>query len=184
MGNIMNKSNQSDQILVISTQAMKKLLLSSLVVFTFAAYAVRERLTGGADAATTATRIPSSDSQSSKSSLQNSASSVFSTSNISNSSTTNAYQDGQFTGNVTDAYWGNVEVQATIQGGKISDVQFLDYPHDRRTSAYINSQAMPWLTSEAIQAQSARVNIISGATLTSQAFIQSLQSALDKAKNI
>ncbi len=180
----MNKSNQSDQILVISTQAMKKLALSSLVVFTFAAYAIRERLTGGADASITATLVPSSRSQASNSALQNPTSSVSSTNNISSNPITNSYQDGQFTGNITDAYWGNVEVQATIQNGKISDVQFLDYPHDRRTSAYINSQAMPWLTSEAIQAQSARVNIISGATLTSQAFIQSLQSALDKAKNV
>ena len=70
-----------------------------------------------------------------------------------------------------------------IQNGKIVNVQFLDYPHDRRTSQMINAQAMPWLTQEAIQAQNANINIISGATLTSEAFANSLQSALSSASN-
>jgi uncharacterized protein with FMN-binding domain len=73
-------------------------------------------------------------------------------------------------------------VRAIIQDGRIMDVQFLEYPQDRRTSARINSRAVPALRREAIQAQNAQVDIISGATLTSEAFIQSLQSALDQAK--
>lgn len=77
-----------------------------------------------------------------------------------------------------------VQVKATIQNGKIVAVDFLQYPNDRRTSQYINSQAMPILQSEAIQAQSANVDIVSGATDTSMAFQQSLASALAKAKNI
>jgi uncharacterized protein with FMN-binding domain len=93
-----------------------------------------------------------------------------------------AYKDGSYTGNPADAYWGNVQVKVVIQDGKIADVQFVDYPHDRRRSAQINNQAMPWLQQEAIQAQSAQVDIISGATLTSQAFIESLQSALSTAR--
>ncbi len=92
------------------------------------------------------------------------------------------YTDGQFTGDVTDAFYGTVQVEVTIQNGQISNVQFLDYPHDRRTSQQINSIAMPYLVSEAIQVQSAYVNIISGATLTSEAFAESLYSALNKAK--
>jgi uncharacterized protein with FMN-binding domain len=91
------------------------------------------------------------------------------------------YRDGTYTGDVADAFYGNVQVQATIQGGKITQVKFLDYPHDRRTSQYINSQAVPWLQSEAIQAQSANVDLISGATLTSRAFVESFQAALTKA---
>lgn len=91
------------------------------------------------------------------------------------------YTDGQYTGDPADAFYGTVQVEAIIQNGQITDVQFLDYPHDRRTSQRINSIAMPYLTSEAVQAQSAYVNIISGATLTSEAFAQSLQSALNKA---
>ena len=91
------------------------------------------------------------------------------------------YTNGQYTGVVADAFYGNVQVKVTITGGRISDVQFLDYPHDRSRSQYINTYAMPYLKTETIKAQSAQVNIISGATLTSQAFVQSLQSALNKA---
>jgi uncharacterized protein with FMN-binding domain len=92
------------------------------------------------------------------------------------------YRDGQFTGSTVDAFYGLVQVQAVIQGGKIENVQFLEYPNDRRTSIRINKIAMPYLTTEAIQVQSAEVDVISGATLTSEAFIESLQSALDEAK--
>lgn len=92
------------------------------------------------------------------------------------------YADGEYTGPVTDAYYGNVQVKAIVQGGKLSDVQFVEYPNDRRTSVRINNVAMPYLISEAIQAQSAKVDTISGATLTSEAFAQSLQVALDSAK--
>ncbi len=92
------------------------------------------------------------------------------------------YVDGNYTGSVADAYYGYVQVQAVIQGGKIADVRFLQYPNSHSTSVYINSQAMPYLTQEAIQAQSANINGVSGATATSQAFAQSLSSALAKAK--
>ncbi|MBU6500611.1 MAG: FMN-binding protein [Patescibacteria group bacterium] len=93
------------------------------------------------------------------------------------------YKDGSYTGPLTDAYYGYVQVQAVIQGGKLADVSFLRYPNDRGTSIYINSQAMPYLKMEAIQAQSAKVDIISGATATSEAFIKSLGSALASAKS-
>lgn len=99
-----------------------------------------------------------------------------------NSSTSSSnYKDGTFTGSVADAYYGNVQVQATISGGKITDIKFLQYPNTHSTSVYINQQAMPYLKQEAIQAQSSNVQIISGATFTSQAFQQSLQAALNQA---
>ncbi len=94
----------------------------------------------------------------------------------------NGLKDGQYTGQTADAFYGTVQVQVTIQGGKLASVEFLQYPNDRRTSVRINNQAVPMLQSEAIQAQTAQVDIISGATLTSQAFIESLQSALDNAR--
>ncbi|MGE5393039.1 MAG: FMN-binding protein [Candidatus Saccharibacteria bacterium] len=96
-------------------------------------------------------------------------------------SQTGKYKDGQYVGSSVDAYYGNVQVRVTVQNGKIADVQFLDYPQDRRTSQMINSQAMPYLKEEAIQAQSANVDIVSGATDTSEAFQQSLSSALSQA---
>lgn len=92
------------------------------------------------------------------------------------------YKDGQYTGNVADAYYGNIQVKAIIANGKITDVQFLQYPSNRQTSIEINTQAMPYLQQEAIAAQSAQVDIVSGATDSSQAFRQSLASALVKAQ--
>ena len=91
------------------------------------------------------------------------------------------YKDGTYTGSVADAYYGNVQVSVTVSGGKISAVKFLQYPNTHSTSVYINQQVMPYLQQEAIQAQSSNVQIISGATYTSQAFIQSLSAALSQA---
>jgi uncharacterized protein with FMN-binding domain len=83
---------------------------------------------------------------------------------------------------VADAQWGYIQVRVVIQGGAISDVQFLQYPNERERSVLINNYADPQLTSEAIQAQSASVDIVTGATDTSEAFIQSLTDALGQAQ--
>lgn len=96
--------------------------------------------------------------------------------------TQSSYSNGTFTGSVADAYYGNVQVRATISGGKITDVSFLQYPDTHDTSVMINQQAMPYLRQEAIQSQSSDVQIISGATFTSEAFIQSLAAALSQAR--
>lgn len=96
---------------------------------------------------------------------------------------TGKYKDGTYTGSVADAYYGYVQVKATILGGKLTDVAFLQYPSDRSTSRYINSQAMPVLRQEAIAAQSAQVDGVSGATDTSAAFRESIAAALQKALN-
>lgn len=93
------------------------------------------------------------------------------------------YKDGTYTGDAADAFYGMIQVQATIANGKITNIQFLQYPNDRGTSIEINQQADPVLAQEAIQTQNANVDIVSGATDSSQAFVQSLQSALDKAKS-
>lgn len=92
------------------------------------------------------------------------------------------YKDGTYTGSVADAYYGNVEVAVTVSGGKLTAVKFLQSPDTHSTSVIINQQAMPYLQQEAIQAQSSNVQVISGATYTSQAFIQSLDSAISQAK--
>lgn len=98
------------------------------------------------------------------------------------SGTTGQYRDGTYTGSVADAYYGNVQVAAKVSNGKITNVTFLQYPNTHDTSVMINQQAMPFLRQEAIQSQNANVQIVSGATFTSQAFIQSLTSALSQAK--
>ncbi len=92
-----------------------------------------------------------------------------------------AYRDGSYTGSQADANWGTVQVLAVITNGQISDVQFSQFPNHRSRSQEINSQAMPLLTQEAIQSQQAQVDVVSGATDTSDAFIQSLASALSQA---
>lgn len=98
------------------------------------------------------------------------------------SSTSTKYKDGTYTGKIADAFYGNIQVQTTISGGKITDIQFLQYPGDRARSQMINSMAMPALKQEAIQTQNSNVDMVSGATASSQAFVQSLQSTLDQAK--
>jgi len=92
------------------------------------------------------------------------------------------YKDGNYTGKSEDAYYGNVQVKVTINNGKISDVIILDRPQNNGTSNYINSQAMPMLIAKAISAQSANINMISGASYSSPAFQKSLASALAQAK--
>ena len=92
------------------------------------------------------------------------------------------YADGTYVGPVVDAYYGLIQIEAMVQGDKLVDVKVLRYPSDRRTSIFINRQALPMLRSEAISAQDANVDIISGATLTSRAFIRSLGGALSKAR--
>jgi uncharacterized protein with FMN-binding domain len=94
----------------------------------------------------------------------------------------NGWKDGTYTGDSVDAYYGFIQVKAIIAGGRLTDVVFLDYPQDRSTSVQKNVRAMPILKSEAISKQSANVNSVSGATYSSEAFNQSLASALALAK--
>ncbi len=94
-----------------------------------------------------------------------------------------ALHDGKFDGGTYDAYFGPVQVEVTVLGGQVTDAQALQYPDHRRTSIAINNQALPWLKKEAVQAQNSRINIISGATLTSRAYIKSLADAIKAASN-
>lgn len=93
-----------------------------------------------------------------------------------------SYRDGEYAGISADAFYGRVEVVAIISGGRIVEVKFLDYPKEAQTSVQISGRAVPMLQTEAIEAQSAEVDIVSGATETSLAFRESLASALAKAK--
>ena len=88
---------------------------------------------------------------------------------------------GQKTGTAVQIPFGTVQVQVTFQNGKITDVQAVQMPSDQRHSAEISSAVAPMLHDEVLQAQSAQVNTISGATYTSMGYLQSLQSALDQA---
>ncbi len=152
---------------------MKKFLLSFSVIFLFLAYSLHQRSEGNVVIAPNIPVItaPPPQTTSPNSTTQNAQ------------QVSSGYRDGTYTGNAADAYYGNVQVQIAIQNGKITDVSFLQYPNDRRTSMMINMQAMPYLKQEAIRSQNANVDIVSGATDTSQAFRQSFQAALDQAKS-
>jgi uncharacterized protein with FMN-binding domain len=89
--------------------------------------------------------------------------------------------DGTFDGPAVDAFYGLVQIEAVVQNGTLLSVKVLQYPSDRRTSVAINRQALPSLKLEAVAAQSADIDIVSGATLTSEAFIESLGAALRQA---
>lgn len=97
--------------------------------------------------------------------------------------TGHSYADGRYTGRTFDAYYGQVKVQLDISNGQIASVDILDYPNHTGTSRYINSQALPMLKRKLISAQDVRVNMVSGATLTSEAFLRSAYTALQKAGN-
>jgi uncharacterized protein with FMN-binding domain len=146
---------------------MKKILLSSFVIFIFVAYAIQDRLLQTKEE-NTLLQTPQPQTVSASPPSQNTPSAL--------------YKDGTYTGNSVDAFYGQVQVQAIIRDGKIFDIKFLAYPNDRATSIAISEQSLPILRSEAIQVQHAQVDLVSGATQTSEGFVKSLESALIKAK--
>jgi uncharacterized protein with FMN-binding domain len=85
------------------------------------------------------------------------------------------------TGDPIDNRFGTVQVRVTMRGNQITTVEALQMPYDHQQSAYISQQAEPYLRQEALQAQSPNIQIVSGATYTSESYAQSLQSALSKA---
>ncbi|HWJ81520.1 MAG TPA: FMN-binding protein [Nocardioides sp.] len=84
------------------------------------------------------------------------------------------------TGDVAQTQWGPVQVQLTVDSGTITDVSVLQYPSGNGTDEQINSYALPRLIDETLNAQSSSIDMVSGATVTSTGYLQSLQSALDQ----
>lgn len=96
-------------------------------------------------------------------------------------SSTNVQQTSTVTGSTVETQWGPVQVQLTMKAGRIAKVAVLQYPDGNPRDAEINSYALPQLIQETLSAQSADIDMISGATVTSDGYVRSLQSALDKA---
>ncbi|HET8879230.1 MAG TPA: FMN-binding protein [Arthrobacter sp.] len=88
---------------------------------------------------------------------------------------------GTFTGDAVQTRFGSVQVQVSVSGGKITDVTALQLTDEDRRSVQISNRAAPLLRAEVLKAQSANVQSISGATVTSSAYLTSLQAALDAA---
>jgi uncharacterized protein with FMN-binding domain len=87
------------------------------------------------------------------------------------------------TGQAVSTAYGPMQVQATLTGGRITGVKVLQQTNLGSLSQQIDASAIPQLTQEALTAQSARIHAVSGASYTSAGYIQSLQSALDKARS-
>ena len=79
-----------------------------------------------------------------------------------------------------DMQWGPIQVTVKVKGTKIVDIS-ATYPTERPRSQFINTQAIPMLKQEVLQAQTAQIDLIGGATMTSEAYAMSLQAALTKA---
>jgi uncharacterized protein with FMN-binding domain len=86
-----------------------------------------------------------------------------------------------YTGDTVQTRWGPVQVRITVSGGKITDVTAVQYPSGNPRDQEINAYALPVLRDSALTAQSADIDMVSGATVTSSGYLGSLQSALDQA---
>jgi uncharacterized protein with FMN-binding domain len=86
-----------------------------------------------------------------------------------------------YTGPSTDTRWGPVQVAITVSDGKITDVTVPVYPNGNPKDQEINAYALPILTKATLDSQDGNVDMISGATVTSQGYATSLQGALDEA---
>jgi uncharacterized protein with FMN-binding domain len=90
-------------------------------------------------------------------------------------------KSGTFTGPAEPNPYGNVQVQAVVSGGKLTNVIVLQVPDRSGYEDQIVQIALPELKSEALSAQDANIDVVSGATYTSQGYAESLQSALEQA---
>ena len=86
-----------------------------------------------------------------------------------------------YTGPVAQTRWGPVQVKISVQGGKLTKITIVQQPNGNSRDAEIYSQALPILIDETRKAQSANIDMVSGATVTSDGYVRSLQAALDEA---
>ncbi len=156
--------------------SITKYIIGAIVVAVIAAYAIFSSNSQNNGQLAIIPPLPSLPSTSSSSSSGGSTAS-----GSASSSGTGQYKDGTYTGSLADAFYGQLQVIAVIQGGKLSNITFPQYPSNPGHTIDESRTSLPVLAQEAVAAQSANVNIVSGATQTSQAFQQSLASALAQA---
>lgn len=110
------------------------------------------------------------------------AASSHTTNSASSTSTSSKLKDGTYTGKSVETEHGPVQLQMTVAGGKISKINVVAFPNEEQRSERINAQALPILQKEALAAQSAKIQQVSGATETSDGFKDSLQNAINQAQ--
>lgn len=130
---------------------------------------------------TSAAATPTSASGTTSSSASGPPNAARSSAAPTSSASTPAATSKTYSGAAVQTRYGTVQVAATVIGSKITNVSFLQLTSNDGHSADINSQAAPLLLQETLSAQSSNIDTISGATYTSQGYLQSLQSALDQA---
>lgn len=101
---------------------------------------------------------------------------------VSITDSSHSYRDGRYIGKVADAYYGKLQTVITVSNTHITDVEFLQYPKGQQNSVRLNEDALLRLQTEVIAVQSDKFDAITGASLTSAAFLESLDSALSQAK--
>ena len=94
---------------------------------------------------------------------------------------TNAAKTRTVQGDAVATRWGPVQVELSLRGKTISKVNVVQYPNTNSTDIQISNYALPQLIQQTLDAQSAQIDMVSGATYTSGGYVQSLQSALDQA---
>lgn len=140
--------------------------------------------TSGSSTSTGSTTTPSdttTPSSSASSSPTATPSSGTSGSTGSSSGASTSGVSGTFDGTTTQTQFGPVQVEIVVSAGKITDVKALQLTDQGGRSVEISNYAAPILRTEALSAQSASIQSVSGATYTSDGYISSLQAAIDKA---
>ncbi|TQJ30961.1 FMN-binding protein [Microbacterium sp. SLBN-146] len=166
---------------------MKKILFGLLATISGVVLLFGYRTSHEAVAASSADLAPAAASGSTTSAGATSSGAADGTGTISSGTTdgtgTSTLADGTYTGGAASTRYGPVQVEVTVSGGAITDVQVLEYPDGNGRDRQINERALPVLVSETLSAQSSDIDMVSGATFTSRGYLDSLQSAIDQAQS-
>ena len=135
----------------------------------------------GAASTSSATSSSSATSGIGTSSSGSTASAPGSSGSASSASSGTSATSTTVTGSAADTRFGPVQVQLTVKNGKITNVTVVEYPNNNGRDQEINANALPILINETLSAQNASIDMVGGATYTSEGYLTSLQSALDQA---
>lgn len=162
---------------------MRRIIISSAA--TISGVVLLLSLKPHSTATTSSASISTGSSQSSSSTTGGTSASPSPSASSSSSSTSSGSGSSTstrtFTGTAAQTRFGPVQVKITVKNKKITNIEVVEYPSDNPKDQQINSYALPVLNQEAISAQSAQIDSVSGATYTSDGYVSSLQSAIDQA---
>ena len=162
---------------------MRRIIISSAA--TISGVVLLLSLKPHSTATTSSASISTGSSQSSSSTTGGTSASPSPSASSSSSSTSSGSGSSAstrtFTGTAAQTRFGPVQVKITVKNKKITNIEVVEYPSDNPKDQQINSYALPVLNQEAISAQSAQIDSVSGATYTSDGYVSSLQSAIDQA---